>query len=724
MPRPEASWHASTRKAVAQPASAAAVDWLRLLLILGTALPLLLFALFAWRSYQTAWTEAEQRVDNASRVAAEHASKVFDTARLLSGRMRDLASSPQFTRNDEAGMHLALKHIGADIPQVQSVWVWDANGALTASGRYYPLPRSLSVADRDYFLKLRDGGGSFITGALTGRISKERFFSYSERLDDESGQFAGALSVSLHVPYFEEFYRELSSSDPGLTLSLVRSDGLLVLRHPSLPESRMVEAESPLLRALRDGAKAGSYRGPGLTGPETRQVTFRALDPYPMYVVASMDGSQVVAGWLRNLLRAAAFIFPTSLALVGVAWLAMRKSAGEVTALARLADEERRRAAAEGALRHSQHLEALGRLTGGVAHDFNNLLMVVNNQAYLLKKKLAGSPSVMHLDAIERAVKTGERLTRQLLAFARRQPLRCEGITLQEKLPQMEQVLRHSLTPEIKLIVNVDSETAPICVDGSELELALLNLTLNAKDAMARGGVVTLLARNATAEECPQPDLRFVNITVSDTGHGIPRQTLDRVFEPFFTTKGVGSGTGLGLAQVESFCEQSGGSVAIESSEQVGTTVRMLLPAATGDQALAAPSGGSVRASGLGERVLLVEDNDEVAQTTRTLIQALGYDVHRVGNAKEALRYLAAGKPLDVLLSDVVMPGSMSGIELAKLLKQRHPHLPLVLMSGYTQDLDADDKEAFQVLSKPVSPETLGAALATAVRPPHVAAVD
>jgi two-component system, NtrC family, sensor kinase len=283
----------------------------------------------------------------------------------------------------------------------------------------------------------------------------------------------------------------------------------------------------------------------------------------------------------------------------------------------------------------------------------------------------------------------------------------------------MEQVLRHSLTPEIKLIVNVDSDTAPVHVDGSELELSLLNLTMNAKDAMGRGGVVTLLARNATAEEAPRAGEPFVVVTLSDTGHGIPRPTLDRVFEPFFTTKGTGHGTGLGLSQVQGFCEQSGGAVALESTEQVGTTVRLLLPAAQGDAPQAAAPTG-VRASGLGERVLLVEDNDEVALTTRSLIQSLGYDVHRVGNAKEALRYLAAGKPLDVLLSDVVMPGAMSGIDLAKLLKERHPHLPLVLMSGYTQNIAADDREAFQVLAKPVSPETLGAALATAVRPPHL----
>jgi CheY-like chemotaxis protein len=354
-----------------------------------------------------------------------------------------------------------------------------------------------------------------------------------------------------------------------------------------------------------------------------------------------------------------------------------------------------------------------------VAHDFNNLLMVVNNQAYILKKKLAGTPSETHLLALERAVKTGERLTRQLLAFARRQPLRSERIELQHKLPQMQQMLRHSLSPEIKLIINVDGDTQPVNVDSSELELALLNLAINAKDAMPKGGVFTVLARNATPPEAPSSEGQFVVISLSDTGHGIPKQTLERVFEPFFTTKGVGGGAGLGLSQVEGFCVQSGGCVKIESAEQVGTTVRMFLPAARGDLPEASNSDSPVRASGFGEHVLLVEDNEEVAQTTLALIRALGYHGHRVSNAKEALRYLGTGRTLDVVLSDVMMPGALSGIDLAKLLKQRHPRLPVVLMSGYTQDLAQADKEAFQVLAKPVSPETLGAALATAVRPRH-----
>ncbi len=700
-------------------ARAATVDWFRLLIILGATVPLVIFALAAWKSHHDEWTSAEHKVENASRIAAEQGSKVFETAQLLTGRMRDFVNSPQFAQGDEASRHLALKHIAAGIPQVQSIWVWNAQGNVAASGRYYPLPKPLSVAEREYFQRLRSGERAFISSTLAGKVSNERFFNYSERLEGPSGDFTGVLSVSLHVAYFEEFYQRLAANEHGLAMSLVRSDGVLVLRHPPLPAGSMaINADSRLMRDLRAGIKEATFRGEGPADRLERQVNYLAVENYPLYIVSSVESSQVMAAWRLSMLRLAAFIFPTAIGLVGVAWLAMRKSRGEVSALARLAEEERRRAAAEGALRHSQHLEALGRLTGGVAHDFNNLLMVVNNQAYILKKKLAGTPAEVHLLAVERAVKTGERLTRQLLAFARRQPLRSERVELQTKLPQMEQMLRHSLAHDIKLIVNVDSDALPVHVDSSELELALLNLAINAKDAMPRGGVVTLLARNATPQEA-QSGEPFVVIAFSDTGHGIPSHTLDRVFEPFFTTKGMGNGTGLGLSQVEGLCVQSGGSVKIESTEQVGTTVRMFLPAAKGDALPASHSQPDVRASGFGERVLMVEDNDEVAQTTLTLIRALGYDAHRVANAKEALRYLDAGKPLDVLLSDVVMPGALSGIELAKLLKQRLPRLPVVLMSGYTRDLADADREAFQVLAKPVSPETLGAALATAVRPKH-----
>lgn len=382
----------------------------------------------------------------------------------------------------------------------------------------------------------------------------------------------------------------------------------------------------------------------------------------------------------------------------------------------------RRTREAEQRASHSQRVEALGRLTGGVAHDFNNLLGVISNSAHLMQRLQVGATAQAPIDATLRAVEVGTRLTRQLLRFAGRQPLQPQHIELGQYLPEVQELMQTVLGKRIEVSSRVSPDTRAVTVDPSELELALINVCLNARDAMPSGGHLWLQARNADAEELAAlPATQQVLISLTDDGLGIDEALIERVFEPFFTTKPIGQGTGLGLSQVHGFCVQAGGTARLASTPGLGTTVTLVLPAATaGEGQAGAPwppraprvTDGDEPLSG--RRVLMVEDNDELAEVTAALLGTYGCEVRRARHPQEALACIETEAGFDIVLSDIVMPGEMDGLALARHLRARLPGLPVVLISGYSEAvLTARD---FTVLSKPTTPEALVAALRAALQ--------
>ncbi|MBL0727272.1 ATP-binding protein [Piscinibacter sp. HJYY11] len=377
--------------------------------------------------------------------------------------------------------------------------------------------------------------------------------------------------------------------------------------------------------------------------------------------------------------------------------------------------QEVQKARSEAAAAHAnalqaQKLEALGRLTGGVAHDFNNLLMVVSSNAHVLARRLPEAwRESPQLQAIDRSVKTGTRLTRQLLAFARRQPLRLEVIALEDRLNAMASLVRTAIRSGVELTCTVAPGTWPVEVDVGEFELAILNLAVNANDAMPKGGKLTIRASNHVGAE----DERFVVVEVSDTGLGIPADILDKVMEPFFTTKPPGQGTGLGLSQVYGFCQQAGGKLEIESKVGAGTTVRMMLKPTTESAVADAPVPASLQP--LGCKVLLVEDNEELRKSTRELLIALGCEVELAPSADSARDRLTAKTDIELVLSDIRMPGQLNGLGLASWLRAHRPDLPFLLMTGYADELRTGQVDGHVVLSKPVEPETLAVAMRAAL---------
>jgi PAS domain S-box-containing protein len=365
----------------------------------------------------------------------------------------------------------------------------------------------------------------------------------------------------------------------------------------------------------------------------------------------------------------------------------------------------------------TQKMEALGQLTGGVAHDFNNLLMIVGGHLQALKKLVANDEKGRRAaDAIELATKRGATLTRQLLTFSRRQTFHPTLAKLSERIDAFRTMLATSLGASVRLVTDIPGEIWPVQIDASEFELALVNLALNARDAVAaQGGVITISAENIelTPQQTPaRLQGEFVALSVADNGCGIAPDILPLVFDPFFTTKGPSKGSGLGLSQVYGFAHQSGGTVTITSELGRGTCVTLYLP--RGRAVAAAAQDESAGLEKLeGGTALLVEDNPEVAKVTQQMIEQLGYRVQRAGGAKEALE-LAEGMQFDLVISDIVMAGSMDGVGLARALRQRQTDLPVVLVTGFSTSATEADFE-FAILRKPFEVSDLSRVMAKAI---------
>jgi len=376
----------------------------------------------------------------------------------------------------------------------------------------------------------------------------------------------------------------------------------------------------------------------------------------------------------------------------------------------RLRDQERLRNA-EAALRHTQKMESLGQLTGGVAHDFNNLLAVFASGVQLLERTSGQSLPPRVLDAMRRAIARGTGLTRHLLAFSRRRPVNPESIDPVAHLSGMRTMLDASLGGHIDVRMRFGSQVWPIEVDTGELELAVLNLALNARDAMPDGGSISISVENVAGDEARDGDV--VKIAVADTGSGMTPEVERRAFEPFFTTKDVNKGSGLGLPQVYGFAQQSRGRVTIDTAVGLGTIVTLLLPRAVQEPATRGDADGPAVRLDAERRghMLLVEDDKEVAALTRELLTALGFSVTHVASAEAALGALADGRKVDAVLSDIMMPGGVSGVQLAREMRRRHAALPIILTTGYVEAAAGVTDGEFALLPKPFTLEALAAAL-------------
>jgi PAS domain S-box-containing protein len=388
----------------------------------------------------------------------------------------------------------------------------------------------------------------------------------------------------------------------------------------------------------------------------------------------------------------------------------------------RVQDALAERDVAEAALRRAQKLEAVGQLTGGVAHDFNNLLTVVIGALDLMQRHPTDAARRDRMiEAALGAARRGERLTQQLLAFSRRQALHPEPVRVDELLAEAEPLLRRAVGEAVSLVVAPNAPGAVVNVDPAQFEAAIMNLVVNARDATPAGGMIRVETLPVRLEAGQVEELEagdYLCVGVHDTGAGMDAATAARVFEPFFTTKAPGRGTGLGLSQVYGFARQSGGAAAIDSAPGKGASVHFYLPLSAKADVPAEPCAAAPEAEGQPEagprlHVLLAEDDDQVANLVEAMLGDLGHQVTRTPDAAGALEALKRDGPVDLLLTDLIMPGDMNGVELAREAVRLRPGLPVILSSGYTgETLNAAEDAPWPLLRKPYGADQLARAIA------------
>ncbi|HLL27417.1 MAG TPA: ATP-binding protein [Xanthobacteraceae bacterium] len=678
-----------------QPRQDAAIRLLKVLLAASLLLPLALFAYASSLSYRSTFKAADERIDRALEVLHEHALKVFQSVEFTAVAVEDMLrgqSDAEIKRNEE-NLHARLKKLEEALEVVETIWVIGKGGEALVTSYDYPLPAGLNLADRDYF-KAHLGGdvGSYVGEVVMPRLGNgPPFFSLSRRRQSANGEFAGVIETSVSPQDFQNFYARLSSNGTNY-YALVREDGFFLARYPltsDIPDR--LGAQAKLRKAIMTEPQAGKYTVVSQLDGIPRRIGYRKLVGYPVYLLAGIDTSTVRAEWLSGMAAHLIFGVPATILLFSLTLLALQRSQG-------LERESKLRAEAEEALLHAQKMEAIGQLTGGVAHDFNNLLTIIIGNLDIAERQLkaGGEKAQTKLETVVKNAMQGARraasLTSRLLAFSRRQPLDPKPLNAGKLVQGMEDLIRQSLGEAVELEIVNAGGLWQVEADPVQLEATILNLALNARDAMPKGGKLTVetsnaflddnYARQGSGVEAGQ----YVLIAVSDTGSGMGPETVARAFEPFFTTKGAGQGTGLGLSQVYGFVKQSGGHVKIYSEPGEGTTVKLYLPRflaparEEGEFEPAAAAGGS------GETILVVEDDDDVRGYVADILREANY---RVFDARDAARALDIfrrhGEEIDLLLTDVVLPG-VNGRTLAEEATARHPRLKVLFMTGYSRN--------------------------------------
>ena len=684
-----------------------AIRLLQLLMIASLVFPAALFVYASYNDYRDVYAVADERIDRSLDVLQEQALKVFETVDRIFPEVDEVVRgmSDDEIRAAQAGLSPRLERIVGVMPQVQSIVLIGRDGRPLAASA--PEPSSGDFADRDDLkAEAANDAGTSIGDMQFAPEGGVDTFAVSHRLASADGSFRGVIAVAVRPSYFTDFYAMIEQS-PGNFYDLVRSDGVMLARYPAAPGLRRLSAKSGLRLAIGNRLTQGLYSAASEGDGVERLIGFRKLPGYPVYTLAGIDTAAIRGAWLARAGDHLIFGLPVTLLLFFTLWVALRRTQ-------RLHDEAERRELAEDALRQAHRLEAIGQLTGGVAHDFNNLLMIVSGTVQRLRRSAGDGQQAHLLDTITKATQRGESLTRQLLAFSRRQMLQPSVIDLAERLPEIKDMLSRSLRGDIEIRVGVTRRPCLVKVDPSEFELALLNLAFNARDAMPSGGTLTITAkpvmlRGKASEEGLNGE--FVAVRVADTGSGIPSDVLPRVFEPFYTTKEVGKGTGLGLSQVYGFARQSGGTASIATSARRGTAVTLFLPrtweapaqprAPVVARDTAPPSG----------TVLLVEDNAEVAEVGRAYFEQLGYRVRHAASAQSGLDLIEREDDIDLVFSDILMPGGMNGLELADTVRRRFPRIAVLLTTGYSSSAQDAVRRGFEVLQKPYDLAALQRAL-------------
>ena len=682
--------------------------------------PTMLFAFAAWNSYRNLAALTDERLARSLDVEQEEAQRTFQLVDLALNSVKDLVAdmSADDIRRDEKHLHLLLQKLDAQIPLIQSIWIYDKEGRPLVSSWIEPAPRE-SFADRDFFrAHLGGDDGTYYGQVYELRFGAQPFFTVSQRLVHD-GAFMGVLEISVLPSNFFHFFATLAYAE-GQQFSLIRNDGLFLARYPMAPAGAptRLDEHSGLRRTIARTPAGGLYTIVSPIDHIERRFAVRRLDGTPLYVTTGFSTSAMRSEWLWGIAAHLIYGVPVTLFLFFSLFAVLLRTQ-------RLYAEINRRAAAEEALRQSQKLDAIGHLTGGVAHDFNNLLTIIIGNLEAAQRQLESwtdGAQIKLSRRLENAMHGAQRaatLTKRLLAFSRQQPLNPALLDVNRVLNGLSDFLRRALGEDVSLEIVGGGGVWPVEADAAELEAAILNLAVNARDAMPEGGKLTIEASNSYLDDsyCRQnADVQpgqYVQIAVTDTGSGMGKDVIERAFEPFFTTKESGQGTGLGLSQVYGFVKQSGGHVKIYSEAGEGTTIKIYLPRFFGRASAAEEKAAAPRRGRSGESVLVVEDDSDVRDYVVETLASLGYKVFEAGEAENALRLLDENPSVHLLLTDVVMPG-MNGRKLAEEARLRRPDLKILYMTGYSRNAIMHQgrlDNGVDLLQKPISSEQLASAV-------------
>jgi len=677
--------------------------------------------------------DARDRLERTLNGVHEHALKVFETVELTARYLDEMLGdvSDRNIRSAEATFHARLKAITDTLPQLADVWVIDREGHPVVAGTVFPMPR-LDLTDRDYFRAHRDNlmQGAFIGEVVRARATnvqgQPRFFTVSRRRAGPNGEFAGVSTVSVSPDYFTDYYSRLP---PPAIAALVRDDGTILARYPEVStELTRAPADGAFMQAKRHSPEQGSFDV--VTSPfdgAERIYVYRKVPRHGVYVVTGVDKAAITGMWRDDLSKHLIFGIPATLAMVGLGLVALRRTRREAAAHQQLRRETERREVTEQALRQAQKMEAVGRLTGGIAHDFNNLLTAILGNIDLALRRLKGETAaderiVRSLNAARRASERAASLVGRLLAFSRQHPLEVKSVDVNRLVQGMSELLRQTLGETVQVETVLAGGIWKTAVDPNQLENAILNLAVNSRDAMPDGGRLTIETVNASLDEAyiaesggDFPAGQYVMVAVSDSGGGMSKDLIERAIEPFFTTKPTGAGSGLGLSMVYGFVKQSGGHFRIYSEPGEGTTVKLYFPRLTDTNSVRDWEAESERRDDAPrslrrETVLLVEDDEQVNRFACEALGERGYQVLSAPDGETALRLLADEPAVDLLFTDVVLPGGLNGRQLANEVLRRHPGVKVLFATGYTRNaivhqgrLDPD----VELLAKPFTADAL-----------------
>ncbi|MBR0951540.1 ATP-binding protein [Bradyrhizobium canariense] len=734
------------------------------LLILVIAAMLVPASLVGLRFMQNRTSEINAAQANlaasADDIASDLGEKIQGTAQLHYG----LARARDLDTRDKAACSAFLSDVREEYPQFTGILTIDPDGSLFCDS--LRTNRTLDLRDRAYF-KQALVSRSVVVEPVFGRLTGISVLQIAYPVRSEAGALKLVLLASFNLRKFAEFHHKRLLAEKDILL--VDGKGTVLVAPSGGRWTEPVGASIAGSDLLRFATAPGQKAFQEVTDREGRtQVWAVAHSPLirdaGLYILVGRSKDGLVAAANRRLYEDMAILAVASLLLLAGVWILATVSVGrQVGRLASMAKklglgdlsarippphprgelgglmtllngtaeslEQQRAAIADlnQKLSQSQKMEAMGQLTGGVAHDFNNLLTVILGNSEHLADRLAGNKELHRIAGdIATAAERGSDLTRSLLAFARKQPLRPRDIDIGEKIHEMELLLRRPLGEHIECTFALEPDMWLTSVDPGQLTTALLNLVLNARDVMPLGGRLTIEARNASLGESdldvngePRPG-DYVMVAVTDTGSGMTAEVASRAFEPFFTTKEVGKGTGLGLSMVYGFVRQSGGLVQMQSEPRQGSAVRLFFPR------LAAPPNEDPSPAEMivaregSETILVVEDNDMVRTYVENELKTLGYRVITAASGLAALDLLRRSGDIDLLFTDVVMPGGMFGPELARQAIQLRPGLKVLFTSGYSQNpVKAPDGVGdARILTKPFRRRDLAAMLRSALSAP------